>query len=116
MKLIVKEYSQNGKVSEEAYEEVIQKIDTLQQDLETLKRFIDTSLHNLEATKSVIVGNKEIEREDGLILTTYTQTLNNLKECERELKFSKTADAIRQCMYMTIDTVDMVDNDVKPHR
>ena len=109
-------YSQNGKVSEKAFEKVIQKIDTLQQNLETLKKLIDTSLHNLEATKSVVVGNKKIEREDGLILTTYTQTLNNLKECERELKFSKTVDNIRQCMYMTIDTVDMVDNDVKPYR
>ena len=52
-------YSQNGKVSEKAFEKVIQKIDTLQQNLETLKKLIDTSLHNLEATKSVVVGNKK---------------------------------------------------------
>ena len=40
MKLTMKEYSQNSKASEEAFEKVIQKIDTLQQNLETLKKLI----------------------------------------------------------------------------
>ena len=116
MKLMMKEAPQNANVSNESYEKVIQRIEVLKQDLETLKRFIDTSLHNLEATMSVVVGSAEIEHEDGWILTTYTQTLNNLKQCEKDLQFRKTVDPIRQCMYTTMDMVDMVENDVKARR
>lgn len=116
MKLLINEAPQNAKASKQSFENVIEQIEELKRQVALLQNYLDKGLHNLDIVENVIVGNNEIERSDNVILTTYTQTLNNLKQCEKDIKLNKTYEALRNFYYTTTDMVDMVDYDVKPHR
>ena len=115
MKLLINEAPQNAKASKQSFENVIEQIEELKRQVALLQNYLDKGLHNLDIVENVIVGNNEIERSDNVILTTYTQTLNNLKQCEKDIKLNKTYEALRNFYYTTTDMVDMVDYDVKPH-